>query len=124
MVTVNAPFIIMMGIIVFFAVIKWLEWYLFQNEAAHTVRKGKKEGVVKKDGWIRRCCKSLKGVFVFGKADLKRPRYIGVPAALLVILNHFLTGRIQNDWLLLALIALALVILVVFDIAVMLRANR
>jgi len=124
MITVNAPFIIMMGVIIFFAVTKWLQWYLFKNEEEHTVRREKVEGAGKKDGWIHRCGRRLKEIFVFGKADLKRPWYIGVPAGLLVLLDHFLVRNLHNEWLLLALIALALVILVVFDIAVMLRTNR
>lgn len=100
MITVNGPFILALAIIIFLIVIKWIEWYLFQNGSFHfekqasaitarTADAAEEQGSYQADeNRIKTFFIQFKSILFFGKADLRRPWYVGLPFAVFIILQH------------------------------------
>jgi hypothetical protein len=127
MVTVNDPLIIALIFIIFLAAAKWMEWFLFRNEEVTFETKEKVRGAVHENKTLKRIGKRLKDIFVFGRADLKRPWYIALPgivnyAIYYALLASNISSMSESGWF---LILAGMVILIVwFDIFTMLRVNK
>ena len=129
MINVNAPFLIALAAIIFLAVVKWLDWVLMNDGSISKKRTPvikEKKAVVKKDTRLSVFGRKLKDLLFFGKADLKRPWYTGVPFGVIVFANC-LAGSFLNlpRWLGLALfIGIGIPFAIWFDIFTVLRVNR
>lgn len=123
MITVNGPFIVALIIIVFLIVIKWIEWYLFQNGALQTAYEEDAER--KLQNKIITFGKRLKNLLFFGKADIRRPWYIGIPSGILVGANTWIVNAFDlNVYRSLCYIALIVLFIVPFDLFIMLKVNK
>lgn len=125
MITVNAPFMIALIFIIFIIVIKWIEWYLFQGDAPYFEKRGEKRELTVEEGTVKSLAKRLKSVLFFSKAELKRPWYIGLPYALLMIGNQFLRDLYEQQlYVLIYYFTSALILLAGFETFIMLRKNK
>ena len=138
MITINGPFIVALAVIIFLIVIKWLEWYLFQNGTFHKknyngtdapentepdnnykVHRNKKNLKLKEFGG------RLKSILFFGKADLRRPWYVGIPFGIFPLVQSFVFD--SDNWEFYQLVcidALLLVLIVLIDMLITLRVNK
>ena len=134
MINVNAPFLIALAAIIFLAVIKWLDWVLM-NDGSSSKKPPRvikeKKAVVKKDTRLSIFGRKLKSLLFFGKADLKRPWYTGVPYGVIVFANSIASSFLNLPflnlprWLGLALfLGIGMPLAVWFDIFTVLRVNR
>ncbi len=120
MITINAPFLIALTIIIYLIVIKCLEWYLFQNKSFHFGRK-RNENSSKVSGT------RLKALIFFDTSELKRPWYVAIPIFLFtfsssMFLIHFSERFVLYQWIL--FYAIAILLMILFDMGIMLRVNR
>mgnify|MGYP000943496725 CR=1 FL=1 len=128
MININAPFIIALTVIIFLVVIKWIEWFLFKNGSFPSRRKSAKAEQkikVKKDSKLSAFGRKLKNLLFFGKADLKKPWYGGIPFAVIII-GHNLTINFLNIpyWTDIAVFCILIVAAAWFSIFSILRANK
>ncbi|MEL7655199.1 MAG: WG repeat-containing protein, partial [Bacillota bacterium] len=139
MITINGPFIVALTIIIFLVVIKWIEWYLFQNGTFHSKKKSDSGIPVNAasiadheagaaevtESKIKKFGKSVKRLFFFGKADLKRPWYVGLPFAVFIILQHTIMNKDKFEISqIVCFNTLGLLFAVLIDIFLMLKSNK
>lgn len=137
MVVINPPFIIAIIAIILIAVTKWLEWYLFKHdsfriegkrEEAPEIRiKGEGKNVPvrgRQSGKLAAFGKKLKELLFFGKADLKRPGYGGIPAGIFVFVTMlFHVTRNMRSWQLLLYLFIMIAVVTGSELFFILRAN-
>ena len=128
MINVNAPFIIALTIIIFLVVIKWIEWFLFKNGSFPALRKFvRTEHKIKekKDSKLSAFGRKLKDLLFFGKADLQKPWYGGIPFGV-IIFGHSLATNFVNItfWKDMAFFWVCIIAASWFSVYAMLRANR
>lgn len=128
MININAPFILALTVIIFLIVIKWIEWFLFKNGSLPPIRKlvsTDKKIKVKKEGKFSALGRKLKDLLFFGKADLKKPWYGGIPFAVIIIGHNVVIYCIDiSFWTDMAVFCILLVIAAWFSGFSILRANK
>ncbi len=128
MININAPFILALTVIIFLVVIKWIEWFLFQN-GSFPARK-KRQKIKKTDKEIKNTRlavfgRKLKGLLFFGKADLKRPWYTGIPFAVIIIGHNLALDFINiSFWKDMVVLWIGIIAASWFSVFSILRANK
>ena len=122
MITVNEPFIIVLIIILFLTVIKWLEWYLFQNGAIPSRTRSRKG----KDRKEKNRLRQIKELLFVKNSDLKRPWYAGMPFAAFIIIQSLLLNRRDplQTYQIFLVFFFGIAAAVCLDVLFMLKANK
>lgn len=128
MISFNGPFLIALIIIIFLIVIKWMEGFLFQDRSRRPKNRipVKKEKVVRKENSrLSVFGKRLKQLLFFGKTDLKRPWYSGIPLALFIISNSLLNSYYDlQPWQIYLYMVVCIGFIIWFEIFCLFRANK
>lgn len=125
MITMNGPFFIALIIIVFLITIKWIEWYLFKGGTLQKKPSAGKGLVGKKDSKLSAFGRKLKGFLFFGETNLKKPWYGSIPLFLFILSNqYFIRSFHFVSWQLWIYIMFALIVMVLFETLILLRANK
>lgn len=124
MITINGPFLIALAIIISLIVIKWIEWYLFQNGTIQWRRKPRKSVESKNSLKLSDFGTKLKNTLFFGKAELKRPWYTGIPIFIFIMTNQFFIIVLDFKlWQILTYFVLAIILNILFEILILFRSN-
>ncbi len=128
MININAPFILALTVIIFLAVIKWIEWFLFKNGSFPA--RQKRQRIDKTDREIKNTRLSVLGrklndLLFFGKADLKRPWYTGIPFAVVMIGHSLALDFIDiSFWEDMAVLWIGIIAASWFSVFSILRRNK
>ncbi len=125
MITMNGPFFIALIIILFLITIKWIEWYVFKGGILQRKASGGKNTDVKTDNKLSVLGRKLKDSVFFGEADLKKPWYSSIPLFLFILSNQYFIHRFYFVlWQLFIYLSFALIVIFLFDLFILLRANK
>ena len=122
MITLNTPFILALTLIVFFAAVRWLEWYL--NEEKPSKKAGNAVLEANQKSQLAPIKRSLKKFFL-NDTELKRPWYINLLIALIFPVQFLIVDPEKwSIWQIEVFYAVILILITCLDMLFVMRANR